>query len=214
MRERTHHGGAAKTFLFAAALGSGPDDDSSSVQSSSTENMADAVVPGPEGNNRYGSETEGEGGSQHEEDSLDDDETRSADSDSAGSLADFVAPDWEILGGEEDEAVGDDDYEDEGSADEDEEEGDEGAAGDDDGDDDSPNRAYLPSRDAISRLEIIAAPPVVLLQAAWEASELGAPTAPTRWQRTGGVASQRGVGRVVATFAQLEAGTPPDKGPP
>ncbi|KAM3552093.1 hypothetical protein ARSEF4850_007560, partial [Beauveria asiatica] len=117
--------------------------------------MADAVVPGPEGNNRYGSETEGEGGSQHEEDSLDDDETRSADSDSAGSLADFVAPDWEILGGEEDEAVGDDDYEDEGSADEDEEEGDEGAAGDDDGDDDSPNRAYLPSRDAISRLEII-----------------------------------------------------------
>ncbi|KAM3547447.1 hypothetical protein ARSEF4850_010024, partial [Beauveria asiatica] len=90
MGERTHHGGAAETFLFAAALGSGTDDDSSSVQSSSTESMAEAVVPGPEGNSRYDSETEGEGGSQHEEDSLDDDETRSADSDSAGSLADFV----------------------------------------------------------------------------------------------------------------------------
>ncbi|KAM3520392.1 hypothetical protein MY4038_009443 [Beauveria bassiana] len=92
-------------------------------------------------------EADGDGGSQQEEDSLDDDESRSVDSDSTGSLADFIAPDWEMESGDEGEAAEDDDYENE-STDENEEAG--------DGGDDRPKRAYLPNCDAMARLEMIA----------------------------------------------------------
>ncbi|KAM3547246.1 hypothetical protein ARSEF4850_010136, partial [Beauveria asiatica] len=96
-----------------AATSSDTDDDSSSVQSSSADSMADVVVAGLQGNERDDSEADSDGGSQHEEDSLDDDESRSVDSDSTGSLADFIAPDWEMESGNEGEAAEDDDYENE-----------------------------------------------------------------------------------------------------
>ncbi|KAM3517732.1 hypothetical protein MY4038_010258 [Beauveria bassiana] len=60
-----------------------------------------------------------------------------------GSLADFIAPDWEIESGDEGKAAEDDDYENE-STDENEEAG--------DGGDDRPKRAYLPNRDAMACL--------------------------------------------------------------
>jgi hypothetical protein len=95
------------------------DNDSSSVDSSSTESMTDLVAPGPEGQDRDDDETseaeddnvyldeEGEG------DSLDDGESRSVESGSTGSLADFIAPDWVLEDSEGCEAVDEDgDYED------------------------------------------------------------------------------------------------------
>ncbi|OAA60905.1 hypothetical protein LEL_10784 [Akanthomyces lecanii RCEF 1005] len=113
-----------------------------------------------------------EGGSQDEGDVLDDDESRSVDSDSTGSLADFIAPDWEMADGEGFLAVEDDDYEDEGSTDKDETDDDGDGDYDDDRDDGddrdvyacSPDNYDAPSsysspveriRDTIPRLQIL-----------------------------------------------------------
>ena len=155
MGEPTHHGGASEACLVTANIGSDTDDDSSSLQSSSTDSMSDVVVAGLQGSERDDSEADSDGGSQHEEDSLDDDESRSVDSDSTGSLADFIAPDWEMESGNEGEAAEDDDYENE-STDENDEAGGGDSGGDGDGGDDRPKRAYLPNCDAMARLEMIA----------------------------------------------------------
>ncbi|KAM3518106.1 hypothetical protein MY4038_010179 [Beauveria bassiana] len=158
MGEPTHHGGASEACLVTANIGSDTDDDSSSLQSSSTDSMSDVVVAGLQGSERDDSEADSDGGSQYEEDSLDDDESRSVDSDSTGSLADFIAPDWEMESGNEGEAAEDDDYENESTDENDEagEAGDGDSGGDGDGGDDRPKRAYLPNCDAMARLEMIA----------------------------------------------------------
>ncbi|TQW01881.1 TPR repeat protein [Cordyceps javanica] len=87
MRRRTHHGGTVKEFLLAADAGGDTNDNASRVGNSSTEIMTDS-----------------DGG-----DSLDDDEARSAPSDSTGSLVELVVPDWDMEDSEEWEAVEDDD---------------------------------------------------------------------------------------------------------
>lgn len=147
------------------------DDDSSSVHSSSTETMADVVVSAF-GGDESDSEVDSDGGSQDGEgDVLDGNESRSVDSDSTGSLADFIAPDWEMADGEGFLAIEDDDYEDKdgGSTDKDEKDGDDDDDGNDRDDDRlkracSPDTCDAPSgysspvdrlRNTIPRLEIL-----------------------------------------------------------
>lgn len=77
------------------------DNNASRVDDSSTEIMLDSG-----------------GGSQDEGDSLDDDEARSAPSDSTGSLVESIVPDWNMEDSEEWEAVEDDDYRDDSGTDE------------------------------------------------------------------------------------------------
>ncbi|OAA57348.1 hypothetical protein LEL_10922 [Akanthomyces lecanii RCEF 1005] len=97
--------------------------------------MADVVVSAF-GGGESDSEVDSDGGSQDEEGDVLDDEPRSVDSDSTGSLADFIAPDWDMADGEGFLAVEDNDDDDD-----DDDDGDYSDGGDDsDDDDDDDNR--------------------------------------------------------------------------
>lgn len=149
------------------------DDDQSSVHSSSTETMADVVVSAF-GGGESDSEVDSDGGSQDEEGDVLDDEPRSVDSDSTGSLADFIAPDWDMADGEGFLAVednDDDDDDDDGDYSDGGDDSDDDNRDDDDGRDDgrlkracSPDTGDAPSRfsspvgrlrDTTPRLEIL-----------------------------------------------------------
>ena len=109
--------------------------------------MDDAVVSALCGD-ESDSEVDSDGGSQEEGDVLDDDESRSVESGSTGSLADFIAPDWDMADGEGFLAVEDDDDD----YDDNDDNGDDSDDGDDDRDDGRLKRACSPvTGDAPSR---------------------------------------------------------------